>query len=126
MQEHVFLCLLADYPEWHLQQHLALLLFEKEDRAGARALRNLPVEKAWVSEPAKAEATRKQTTEGLTEHSLRALLADLGTLTLNQMTLPDTPDHPFPMFAKPTPLQARDFDLIGVEATRFVASKSAR
>ena len=58
-------------------------------------------------------------------HSLRTLLADLGTLTLNQVTLPDAPDHPFPMFAKPTPLQQKAFDLLGVDPTRFVASNMA-
>jgi hypothetical protein len=53
------------------------------------------------------------------------LLADLGTLTLNQVALPDAPDHPFPMFAKPTPLQAKAFDLLRVDPTRFVASNLA-
>ena len=122
---HVFLCLLAYYLQWHLRQRLAPLLFEEEDRAGARALRKSPVEKAQVSERTKAKAARKQTAEGFPVHSLRTLLADLGTLTLNQVTLPDAPEHPFPMFAKPTPLQAKAFDLLGVDPTRFVASKWA-
>ena len=122
---HVFLCLLAYYLEWHLRRRLAPLLFEEEDWAGARASRNSPVEKAQVSERTKAKAARKQTAEGLPVHSLRTLLADLSTLTLNQVTLPDAPDHPFPMFAKPTPLQAKAFDLLGVDPTRFVASKLA-
>ena len=58
-------------------------------------------------------------------HSLWTLLADLGTLTLNQVTLPDAPDHPFPMFAKPTPQQRKAFDLLGVDPTRFVARRLA-
>ncbi len=122
---HVFLCLLAYYLEWHLRRRLAPLLFEEEDRAGARALRQSPVEKAQVSARTKAKAARKRTAEGFPVHSLRTLLADLGTLTLNQVTLPDAPDHPFPMFAKPTPLQRKAFDLLGVEPTRFVASNLA-
>ena len=56
---------------------------------------------------------------------LAPLLADLGTLTLNQVTLPDAPQHPFPMVAKPTPLQAKAFDLLGVDPGKFVASKLA-
>ena len=103
----VFLCLLAYYLEWHLRRRLAPLLFEEEDRAGARALRKSPVEKAQVSERTKAKAASKQTAEGFPVHSLRTLLADLGTLTLNQVTLPDAPEHPFPMFAKPTPCKER-------------------
>ena len=122
---HVFLCLLAYYLEWHLRRRLAPLLFQEEDRAGARALRKSPVEKAQVSARTKAKAARKSTAEGLPVHSLRTLLADLGTLTLNQVTLPDAPGHPFPMFAKPTPLQQKAFDLLGVDPTRFVASNMA-
>ena len=119
---HVFLCLLAYYLEWHLRQRLALLLFEEEDRAGTRALRKSPVEKAQVSERTKAKAARKRTADGLPGHSLWTLLADLGTLTLNQVTLPAAPEHPFAMFAKPTPLQPKVFELLGVDPTRFVAS----
>ena len=121
----VFLCLLAYYLQWHLKQRLAPLLFEEEDRPGARALRTSPVEKAKVSARTKAKVASKQTADGLPVHSLRTLLADLGTLTLNQVTLPDAPEHPFPMFAKPTPLQAKAFELLDVNPTRFVASNWA-
>ncbi len=108
-----------------LRRRLAPLLFEEEDRAGARALRQSPVEKAQVSASTKAKAASKQTPEGLPVHSFQTLLADLGTLTLNQVTLPDAPQHPFPMVAKPTPLQAKAFDLLGVDPGKFVASKLA-
>ncbi len=53
---HILLCLLAYYVEWHLRRRLAPLLFEEEDRAGARALRQSPVEKAQVSASTKAKA----------------------------------------------------------------------
>ncbi len=58
-------------------------------------------------------------------HSLKTLLADLGTLTLNEVTLPGAPDHPFPLFASPTPLQQRAFELLAVDPAKFVASKLA-
>ena len=122
---HILLCMLAYYVEWHLRRRLAPLLFEEEDRAGARALRQSPVEKAQVSASTKAKAASKQTPEELPVHSFQPLLADLGTLTLNQVTLPDAPQHPFPMVAKPTPLQAKAFDLLGVDPGKFVASKLA-
>ena len=122
---HILLCMLAYYVEWHLWRRLAPLLFEEEDRAGARALRQSPVEKAQVSASTKAKAASKQTPEGLPVHSFQTLLADLGTLTLNEVTLPDAPQHPFPMVAKPTPLQAKAFDLLGVDPGKFVASKLA-
>ncbi len=95
------------------------------DRVAVRALGNSPVKKAQVSARAKAKAARKRTAEGLPVHSLQTLLADLATLILNQVTLPDAPDHPFPMFAKPTPLQKKAFDLLSVDPTRFVASNLA-
>ena len=122
---HILLCLLAYYVEWHLRRRLAPLLFEEEDRAGVRALWQSPVEKAQVSASTKAKAASKQTPEGLPVHSFQTLLADLGTLTLNEVTLPDAPQHPFPMVAKPTPLQAKAFDLLGVDPSKFVASKLA-
>ena len=53
------------------------------------------------------------------------LLADLGMLTLNEVTLADAPEYPFPMAAKPTPLQVKGFSLLGVDVGRFVASKLA-
>ena len=89
------------------------------------ALRQSPVEKAQVSASTKAKAASKQTPEGLPVHSFQTLLADLGTLMLNEVTLPDAPQHPFPMVAKPTPLQAKAFDLLGVDPGKFVASKLA-
>ena len=123
MRGHVFLCLLAYYLEWHLRRRLAPLLFEEEDRARARALRKSPVEKAQVSERTKAKAARKKTADGLPVQRFQTLLANLSTLILNQVTLPNAPAHPFAMFAKPTPVQAKAFDLLGVDPTRFVASK---
>ena len=122
---HILLCMLAYYAEWRLRRRLAPLLFEEEDRAAARALRQSPVEQAQVSASTKAKAAGKQTPEGLPVHSFQTLLADLGTLTLNEVTLPDAPQHPFPMVAKPTPLQAQAFDLLGVDPGKFVASKLA-
>ena len=112
--------------EWHLRRRLAPLLFEEEDRAGARALRQSPVEKAQVSASTKAKAASKQTPEGLPVHSFQTLLADLGTLTLNQVTLPDAPQHPFPMVAKPTPLQAKAFDLLGVDPGKSLSCARRR
>ena len=67
-------------------------------------------------------AASKRTPEGLPVHSLRTLLADLATLTLNEVALPEAPDHTFPLHARPTPVQQKAFDLLAVDPTRFVAS----
>ena len=61
VRAHVFLCMLACHVEWHMRRRLAPILFEDDDREGARARRNSPVEPAKVSERAKAKAADKRT-----------------------------------------------------------------
>ena len=121
VRAHVFLCMLACHVEWHMRRRLAPILFEDDDREGARAQRNSPVEPAEVSESAKAKAADKRTPDGLPVHSLTTLLADLATLTLNEVTLPGSPDHAFPLLATPTELQRRAFDLLEIDPARDVA-----
>ena len=88
VKAHVFMCMLALHVEWHMRRRLAPMLFEDDDRDGARARRSSPVEKAEVSESAKAKADTKLTPDGLPVHGFRTLLDDLGTLTLNDASLP--------------------------------------
>ncbi len=116
VKAHVFLCMLACHVEWHMRRRLAPMLFEDDDREGARAQRNSPVERAEVS--ARAKAGTKRTPDGLPVHSLRTLLADLGTLTLNEVTLPGGPDHAFPLLATPTELQRRAFKLLEIDPAK--------
>ena len=118
---HVFLCVLAFHVEWHLRRRLAPLLFEDDDREGARAQRTSPVAPAKVSESAKLKAATKMTSDGLPVHSLTTLLADLATLTLNEATVPSNPDHHFPVFVQPTPLQSRAFKLLEIEPAKFLS-----
>ena len=122
VRAHVFLCMLAYYVEWHLRRRLAPLLFEDDDRQQARAKRTSPVQPAQISDRAKAKADTKTTAEGFPVHSLKTLLADLATLTLNQVTLPTNPDQGFPMIAQPTPLQRKAFELLEVEPAKIVPS----
>ena len=104
-----------------MRQRLAPILFEDDDREGARAQRSSPVEKAEVSKSAKAKADTKRTSDGLPVHSFTTLLADLATLTLNEVTLPGSPDHAFPLMAKPTELQSRAFELLDIDPAKDVA-----
>ena len=120
---HLFLCVLAYYVEWHLRRRLAPLMFEDDDREGAGKKRSSPVQKARVSERAKRKYDTKKTEEGFCVHGFRTLMEDLGTLSLNEVTLPGSPEHPFPMITEPTALQRRAFELLDVEPGRFVASK---
>ncbi len=71
-----------------MRRRLAPILSGDGDRGAARARRGSPVERAEVSESARAKADTKRTPDGLPVHSLRTPRADLGTLTLNEVTLP--------------------------------------
>ncbi len=122
---HVFLCMLAYYVEWHLRRKLAPLLFEDAEREAAEARRDTPVEPAQVSRAAEAKAATKRTPEGLPVQSLRTLLEHLGSLTLNQVTLPQDDQHAFQLSSRPTPLQAKAFALLGVDPDRLVFSTMA-
>ena len=115
VRAHVFLCMLAYHVEWHMRRDLAPLLFDDDDPAAAEARRPSPVAPAKPSPAARAKAARKRTPEGLPVHSFRTLLADLATLTRNRVR-PVAPGAPAAdILARPTPLQARAFDLLGVK-----------
>src|SRR6202795_3922280 len=116
VRAHVFLCLLAYYVEWHMRQALKPLLFDDEDKAAAEALRSSIVAPAQRSPRAKAKAATKRTEDGLPVHSFQTLLADLATLTKNQVRLLGADGASLDILATPTPLQQRAFELLGVSA----------
>lgn len=115
VRAHVLLCMLAYYLEWHMRQRLAPMLFDDHDRAAAEAQRVSPVAKAKPSPAAKCKAVSKLTDpshgERLPVHSFQTLLADLATLTRNIVRLADQREHV--LFAAPTKVQRRAFDLLG-------------
>ena len=101
-----------------MRERLAPMLFEDDGREAARAARSTPAEKAEVSGSARAKAAAKQTPDGMPVHSFRTLLADLGTLTLNDAFLPGRPDSRFTLASEPTAIQARAFELLGLDPDR--------
>ena len=122
---HVFLCMLAYYVEWHLRRRLAPLLFEDAEREQAALQRTAPVKQAAVSPAAQAKADSKRTAEGLPAQSLSTLLQHLGTLTLNEVTLPGDDRQAFELLARPTALQGKAFKLLEVDPGKFVSSRRA-
>ena len=118
---HVFLCMLANYVEWHMRRRLAPLLLQDDDRAVARAQRDTPVESAQVSDRARRKADTKSTEEGLPGHSFDTLLGDLSTLVLNRVSLPDQNTRVITIATQPTQLQRRAFELLGVDPRRDVS-----
>lgn len=114
VRAHVFLCTLAYYVEWEMRRQLAPVLFDDEDYELAEQARSSVVAPAQRSEKAKKKAASKHTAEGVPVHSFRTLLADLGTITKNQIQ-PNIPDSPtFNKITVPTQTQKKALDLLGV------------
>ena len=67
-------------------------------------------------------AVTKQTTgrteDGLPVHSFRTLLNDLATLTRNTLVTAISPAQPFTLTARPTPIQQKARDLLGLSRTQ--------
>jgi hypothetical protein len=113
VRAHVLIRLLAYYVIWHMQQQLAPVLFQDDDPAAGRALRPSPVAPARRSPSALAKITTKHAADGSPVHSLRSLLADLGTICAN--TIQPAADLPaFTLITTPTPVQRHAFGLLGV------------
>ena len=108
----MFLRVLSYYLSWHLRARLAPLLFTDDDKAAAA--RPSPVAPAARSPRALAKAATKQTPGDLPVHSFATLLADLGTICLNQIQPADPALPGFRLVTTPTPLQRQAFELLGV------------
>jgi hypothetical protein len=114
VRAHVFLCMLAYYVEWHMRQKLVPLLFEDEDKDLAESLRSSIVAPAERSPSARSKDLTKLNETGLPVHSFRSLLQDLGTLAKNRVRLVGSEPCEFYMLTRPTELQARALELLGV------------
>lgn len=112
VRAHVFLCMLAYYVEWHMRQALSALLFDDEARGEAELARRSVVARAERSEGARRKARVRRTEDDLPVHSFRTLLKDLATLTKNRVRLGG--GAAFEQLARPTAVQERAFELLGV------------
>jgi len=112
VRAHIFLCMLAYYVQWHLQEAWRPLLFADEDQA-AKAYRD-PVAPSKRSIAAERKAFSHTLTDGTAAHSFHTLLDELATLVRNTCRAPGaTAVSPtFDLLTTPTPLQHRAFELI--------------
>jgi hypothetical protein len=117
VRAHVFLCLLAYYVEWHMRRALAPILFDEDDPAGAEAERVSIVRPATRSPSAQAKARTQRTADGRPVHSFRTLLSDLATVTKTTIQPRIEGAPAFERLTRPSPLQQRAFDLLGVPLT---------
>jgi len=118
VRAHIFLCMLAYYVEWHMRKALAPLLFEEKDLEEQRKSRG-PVLPAEPSLTVKKKKTARLTSEGLTIHSFRTLLAELSTLCRNRYRFRyDPTGSVFYQLTEATPLQKKAFQLLGLFPVR--------
>jgi Transposase DDE domain len=113
VRAHVFLCMLAYAVRFEIEEHLTELLF-KDDAPLAPAD---PVAPAQRSAAAKRKAGTKRTENGLPCSSFRDLLDALATLTRNRIR-PRGSQASFDQLTEASPLQARAFELLGVNPNR--------
>jgi len=114
VRAHVFLCMLAYYVEWHMRERLKPMLFDDEFIEEASTLRASPVARAERSDAARLKDKTKHTDDGLPVHSLRTLLKDLATLTLNIAHPAPNPNAKIVVTTRPTAVQDKAFRLLGI------------
>jgi hypothetical protein len=96
VRAHVFLCMLGYYVEWHLRKAWEPLLFDGEPQCVPNGKRRT-----------------KRTPEGLPVMGFRDLLQDLAGLTRNRVRFAGA-SATVTLYATPTPLQQKAFDLLGL------------
>ena len=113
VRAHVLIRMLAYYVTWHMQQKLAPVLFKDDDPSAGRAARPSPVAPARRSPATLAKIATKVTADGAPAHSFATLLADLATITANQIQ-PTAGLPAFTVITTPTPVQRQAFELLSV------------
>lgn len=113
VRAHVFLCMLAYYVRQHMEHALAPLLLTDHDPEAAEARRASIVAPARRSEAGEVKVRTQRTEQGDPARSFDTLLADLATLTKNNVRVEGT-DITFEKYAEPTPLQEKAFGFLGI------------
>ena len=112
VRAHTFLCMLAYYVAFELQQRLAPLLFTDTEPPTPTD----PVAPAKRSAAANTKAGSATTPDGHPAHSLSDLIADLATLCRNELRIGGA-NHTLTRLTKPTDLQASAFELLHIKPT---------
>jgi hypothetical protein len=110
VRAHAFLCMLACYVQYELARRLAPMLFTDDTPLAPSD----PVAPARRSPQATAKAGSARTPGGQAAHSLKDLIADLGTLCRNTVRV-TTIDATYQQLTTPTELQKRAFELLAVK-----------
>lgn len=112
VRAHIFLCLLAGYLRWHLNEAWAPLLFKDQSLEQQRKIRD-PVVPAKPTLEAGRKKVLRCTEDGLPLQSFSTLIAQLGTRCHHICRVTSDPTAPsFAQLTEPTPLQQRARELI--------------
>ncbi len=111
VRTHIFLCMLAYYVQWHLQEAWRPLTFADEDQE-AKKTRD-PVAPSRRSDSALRKAHGRRLDDGTQVQSYQTLLTDLSTIVRNTCRRRDasTDEPDFPLTTTPTPTQRRALEL---------------
>ena len=112
VRAHGFLCLLAHYVRWHLEQAWRPLLFGDEQPPP----RPDPVLPAQRSQPAIDKARTQRLADGTPIHDFSTLLEELATLSRQTIRM-KAAETSFDKLTTPTPLQQHAFSLLGIPIT---------
>jgi hypothetical protein len=110
VKAHMFLCMLAYYVEFHLRKAWAELLYTDEEGS----VRTSPVAPVQASLSGREKKAKAHNQSGLPLQSFGGLMKSLATLALTRIRLGDKGPL-YTRTTKPTPLQARAFELIAIE-----------
>jgi hypothetical protein len=93
------------------------MLFDETDREAAEATQERGDAGATFA-GRDEEADNRADEDGLPVHSFQSLLADLATLARNTITTAISPHYPLTVLTRPTPVQRKAFDLLGVKCAQ--------
>ena len=111
VRSHIFLCMLAYYVQWHMQEAWRSLLFFDEDQAAKRT--RDPVAPAVRSEAAQRKAQERMLEDGSPVHSFRSLMAELATIVANECRPKGAgPEATFRIHTTPSPKQRQALELL--------------
>jgi len=115
---HIFLCMLAYYVQWHMRRALAPILFDDHELPVTRQRRD-PVLAAKASEAAKAKKSSRRTKDGFPVHSFATLLSELSCRArITYRMISDKAGPSFRQITKPTSLQAKALELLGLACSQ--------
>jgi len=110
VKAHLLICMLAYYVEFHMRQAWKSLLYTDE----AGGVRQTPVASLEPSPSAKLKKGRARTEDGLPLQDFKGLMKSLATLSRQQIRLGEN-GPAYTRTTKPSPLQAKAFELLGLK-----------